>query len=69
MRQSEWPQELVEKYGELPIWTATWHDYYVQHSRYNQTFAAAEKLAREHHGQVLLSVREFVRNAPGNRTS
>lgn len=66
MKQTTWPEELVARYGEEPIWTATWHDCYIQHHRYHQTFRDAEKLAREHHGQVLLPIREF-RSERGNR--
>jgi predicted transcriptional regulator len=53
----DWTREVIERYGHLPIWTALWCVHYVQHQRIAQTYAEAERLAREQDGQVILPVR------------
>jgi predicted transcriptional regulator len=58
MKKTSWPEELVTQYGGLPIWSVTWHEYYVQHCRHQQTFIEAQRLALEHHGQISLVVPE-----------
>jgi hypothetical protein len=68
MKSTSWPQEVIDKYGQESIWTATWREYYVQHYRHHQTYVEAEKLAREHNGQVLLPVAQFSPESL-NRTS
>jgi hypothetical protein len=57
--ENEWTKELIEAYGAFPIWTVRWQEYYVQHERLCQYYAAAERIAREKHGCISLTVRDY----------
>jgi hypothetical protein len=59
-----WPAQLIHDYGELPIWTATWTEFYVQRSRHCQTYADALALATKFHGEVVLPVSRFAQVKP-----
>jgi len=52
--EPEWSEEVIALFGELPIWTATWHEHYVQHERHLQTYQEALHLARQYQGYVVL---------------